>query len=533
MAISSFIKQQTKDLPVEFELRPTQGDGFKIVQQGESFKVTGNNERSCLWGLYHIQAGGNEGTYTPRFQIRGTNPCETLARHSSEQIESFIDRMAHWWMNTIIIHICYGYKFHENKIERMCAERGIDIKYYVQTSLMFLSEAQSSVFACDKNGNPRTKQLENETRLCVSNPAALEAFRAGARRFFSSDNVRPGSAYILMDADGYLFCQCPKCRNIAPSEQWMRLLNIALEEADRSGKNLSIEYLSYVWRYKLPENFSTFDKVSGVMFDTHQRFRWKALNEPHVITIYSDFEAEVDLRAKGVPLNCYLYERLKQWRQAYSNKLYIFENLMLQGSISCPQPYTPQLLTDLDLYEDLGIDGVIYEAFEPGIESFTRQIGVLSRAMWSEQQSYEPTKLDQLCAGLSENEADFDFKNRFDVLEYLTTDKFDALAALRQSGYDSLLCEYAARLRVFLNDRTFEHFCEVVTFVNQHRKRFDWMYIAFNLARAIPPERKPWNDAAESVRQFLEVDKIHDLMEQMSEPLEETARIIDSLIKTD
>ena len=536
MGIMDLVNKEITDrqMNVDVEIKCACSDGFKIVQEDGRYRVIGNNERSCLWGIYHLQDGGGEGTFTPRFQIRGINPCETLARHSSEQIESLLNRMAHWRMNTIILHVSYGCKFHLDKIEQMCDERGIDIKYYIQTSLLFLTEdTPTSLFALDKNGCPRTKQLQNETRLCVSAPAALNAFRVGARRFFSSDKVRPGSAYMLMDADGYLFCQCPKCRNIDPSEQWMKLFNIALEEADRCKKKLSIEYLSYVWRYKLPENLSIFDKVNGVMFDTHQRFRWKALNEPHIMTIYSDFEAEVDSRAKDVPLNCYLYERLKQWRKAYSNRLYVFENLMLQGSISCPQPYTPQLLADIDLYEELGIDGIIYEVFEPGIESFAEQIGVLSQASWSDPVEYKATKLEQLCTSLSENEADFDFKNRFDVLEYLTTDKFSALAAMQESKYDLLLCEYAAHLSAFLKNKTFQNFCDVVTFVNQHRNRFDWILIAFNLARAIPLEQQPWNNVNSKVQQFLEIDKLEDLMEKMSDPIKEVSEIIEKLIKLD
>ncbi|MFH1614994.1 MAG: hypothetical protein ABIG61_07910 [Planctomycetota bacterium] len=500
------------------------------MKESDDFKIIGSNERSCLGGNYCLQNGGNKEIYKPRFQIRGINPCESLARHTPEQIEHLIDRMANWRMNTLIIHLCYGYKFHADQIEHLCRELGIEIKYYVQTSLLFLSEASPSIFAHDMNGNPHTKHLDNSTRLCVSEPAAVETFRNGARRFFSSNRIPPNAALVLMDADGCLFCQCPKCRYINPVQQWSRLFNIAIEEAQKSGKNLSIEYLCYLWRYELPEDFSIFDRVSGVMFDTHPRFRWKAINEPHNNMPYHT-EAQVDPTAEGIPLNCYLYKQLKKWRQAYSGQLYVFENLMIQNSMSAPQPYTPQLLKDLDLYEDLGIDGIVYEAFEPGIESFSEQIGLLSRAMWSKPEQYNPTKLEEMCSRLDGLEtSDSELIYRFNSLLYLATDKFDALAALDESGYDDpLLYEYLALLRVFIKNRTFQNFCDIVSFLNQHRERFDWMNITFKLAKALPHAEKPRITSA-AVREFLDIDKLWDLMEKMSDPVKETARIIESLL---
>ena len=238
MSVLSFAEQEIANKQIKIEVRPAKVDGFQIVRKSNGFKIIGNNEPSCLWGVYHLQAGGGEGVYKSRFQIRGINICESLARHTPEQVESLINRMARWRMNTLVVHLAYGYKFHAEQIEKLCRERGIRVKYYVQTSLLFLPGTSPSLFARDVKGNPRTTNLDNSTRLCVSESAAITAFRDGARRFFSSDQVPPNAALVLMDADNVLFCQCPKCCHIKPVEQWTRLFNIAIEEAQKSDKNL-------------------------------------------------------------------------------------------------------------------------------------------------------------------------------------------------------------------------------------------------------------------------------------------------------
>ena len=194
----------------------------------------------------------------PRFSIRGINVCESLARHTPEQVTHLIERMVKWNMNTLVLHRCYGYKFHRKLIETLCQQAGIEITYYVQTALAFTPRANSRLFALDVNLKPHTKQACNETRLCVSNPESREYFRGGARKYFISNDVLPESKHLLMDADGYLFCECEKCQKIKPVNQWTILLEIAVEEADKADKNLNVEYLSYVWRYSIPEKFDIF-----------------------------------------------------------------------------------------------------------------------------------------------------------------------------------------------------------------------------------------------------------------------------------
>ena len=464
---------------------------------------------------------------TPRFAVRGINVCESLARHTPDQVATLIERMAKWKMNTLIVHSCYGYKLHRKLIEDMCGQTGIQIAYYVQTALAFNAGADPDIFALDTDLKPRTPKACNETRLCPSNETARNQFRSGAENFFKSDDVQPGSTLILMDADGYLFCQCPKCRNIKPVDQWAIFLEIALEQAEKANKALKIEHLSYVWRYAIPKNFEIFKNITGVLFDTHQRFRWRALNQPHPHYFFSELEAQADERAKELPLNQYLLERLTEWRKKFSGKLYVFENLMIQGSISCPQPYTENLLKDLDIYESLGLQGVVYEVFEPGIQSFEKQLDILSSALLTKPQSYQPSELEKMTKKLKGEE----FIDYNPAVGYLALDEEKIISAIRADGFDELLCEYIILFRKFLLNRTIKNYNEVIIYVMKNRDRFDWQMAAFNLLRLIPKENIPSIDDKEFLK-FINTNKLWDIQEEMILPVIETNQIIDRFIKS-
>jgi hypothetical protein len=313
-------------------------------------------------------------------------------------------------------------------------------------------------------------------------------------------------------------------------QQWERLFELVQDAAEATGKALSVHYLAYVWRYRLPTRDRVMQRLGGVLFDTHQRFRWKPIGESHDLTYYNRLESRSDSRAVETPLNVYLRDRLVEWRDAVEKELCVFENLMIQGSISCPQPYTPQLLADLNTYEHLGVDGVIYEAFEPGVESFASQLGVLSEAMWNSKVTYTPTNLELACEQMTEADAPaYHFKNCFNVLSYLTAERFDGPKLLREHLNDPVLWDYADRLRLFLRSRAHLDFVRVMEHVMEHRGRFDWMYIAFNLARAIEPA------LIDTVRggpakQMLSIDKLWDMLEPEVDPASVMERVVGDLM---
>ena len=61
------------------------------------------------------------------FAVRGFNPCESLLRHTPEQLRRFIRRMKTLKMNTIIIHYDYGWTRYKDLILEACAASDINI----------------------------------------------------------------------------------------------------------------------------------------------------------------------------------------------------------------------------------------------------------------------------------------------------------------------------------------------------------------------------------------------------------------------
>ena len=60
------------------------------------------------------------------FPIRGFNPCESLLRHTPEQLRRFIRRMKEFDFNSIIIHSDYGWQRYRSLIEKECADAGVE-----------------------------------------------------------------------------------------------------------------------------------------------------------------------------------------------------------------------------------------------------------------------------------------------------------------------------------------------------------------------------------------------------------------------
>jgi hypothetical protein len=66
-----------------------------------------------------------------QFQVRGFNPCESLLRHTPQQLTNFIRRMKNFNFNSIIIHSDYGYNRYKELIEQECSKANVEITLMV------------------------------------------------------------------------------------------------------------------------------------------------------------------------------------------------------------------------------------------------------------------------------------------------------------------------------------------------------------------------------------------------------------------
>src|SRR5690606_12702835 len=148
-------------------------------------------------------------------------------------------------------------------------------------------------------------------------------------------------------------------------------------------------------------------------------------------------------------------------------------------------PNTPALLRDLETYRRLGVDGVIYEVFEPGIGAFVPQLGVLAEALSGRVRDYMPNALEQDARNAGALEV------RLRALGYLFSNELNSperMAAVMPNG---VLAQLAWMIRNYLPAPTWRAWRDIARFVLDHRDELDWFYIAYRLATYLPESQRP------------------------------------------
>lgn len=308
------------------------------------------------------------------FQVRGFNPCESLLRHTPEQLTAFIRRMKELDFNSIIIHSDYGWMRYRELIERECRNAGVEITLMVFGPRTFfsLTDWQSRWFAKDENGKPFSAVPECETHPCAAEPEAIEAFQEGAEKYIASLPCSIKRLHMRA-GDGLMFCRCEKCRNIPEHEQYQPFVAAFVRAAKKVRPDLKLETDLYIKRYAVPRDPEPYRELDRLMFDTFYRHPFFPIGSKNdqcnrFVMQYAAPEGWADA---DTPNEFYL-KRLNEWNDLFPGKLYIHENVMCQGYWGVPQYNTGVYLADLDLYRKLRLAGVCYEAYEPGFPAFEK-----------------------------------------------------------------------------------------------------------------------------------------------------------------
>ena len=331
------------------------------------------------------------------FAIRGFNPCESLLRHTPEQLRRFLRRMKTLNMNTIIIHYDYGWKRYKDLILEECAAANINIILMTFGPRTFLSYTnwKKEWFAKDLNGNPYCERLECETYPCRFQPEVLEAYAYGAREWLKS--LPPQIKHVHMRAaDGLMFCQCEKCRQLTDHEKWQPFVDIFADAVMDVRPDLAFETDIYVKRYHIPGNHVPFRNMKNIMYDTFYRNTAYPIGYPHY---HSDSlqwaKTAYDTDTISRSPNEYHLNRLKEWAGTFPGKVYIHENAMAQSLHGTFTYCTATQLKDLDTYRELGLQGVCYEAYEPGYVNFAEMFEILARKLNGEEVEYEECPVEK------------------------------------------------------------------------------------------------------------------------------------------
>ena len=525
-ATLSFARELYKQ-QIRVDWQDGDGDAYVFcVEDDGALRVRTASARGVLYAVYDALDGQPQGEARPEFAIRGLNPCESLNRHSPTQLARLIDRMGRWRMNTLIIHSNYGFEQHRSLIEREAALRGIELVHYTYSNLCFMDGIDPEHFARGADGQPMWERAECETRLCVSDSTGLERYTANIAQYIEAhpDFER----MIFCTADGASLCQCPHGRERNAISQWRDIFNPFFDIAHRQRK---LEMLVYIQRFSVPSDLSRISRLDRVLFDTHLRYPRTALGTSHAWGKHgprSYYPADIDplQDPRGdQPINVYLWDRLVEWRRAFQGQLYVFENLMIQGIWGCPRPNTSIYLEDLRNFKKLGIDGVVYEAFEPGIEPFVPTFNAIALAMWNLNYPYQPTLFEQ--AYLASDAADEEFG-----YHWVGHPHWDAFRGdYSRNELAKLLYEHNRMRSLEPSEENIKQAtacCRCILdylLSSQCRESFDWLYITFNTLRRLHQlgALAPANNRELA---FLESVKLWDFQERYAPSRQVAAEVI-------
>ena len=455
------------------------------------------------------------------FEIRGFNPCESLLRHSPEQLTRFIRRMKTLNMNTIIIHYDYGWKRYQDLIIKECQDAGVKIILMTFGPRTFLSYSdwKTQWFAKDLNGNPFCQRLECETYPCAFEPEALAAYEYGAKQWLHS--LPSAIKHVHMRAaDGLMFCQCEKCRPLPDHEKWQPFVEIFTRAVLAERPDLKFETDIYVKRYNIPQNRQPFHQMSNIMYDTFYRTPQQPIGCSRFPNLEMTGYAATEKNPDAVCPNQYHLNRLKEWTTEYPGKVYIHENAMAQGLCGVFQHGTWSYLRDLELYRELGIQGVCYEAYEPGYCHFSDMFEILAKAMMGEEIDYQPTKLEQVING-EPYTGWFGRTPPEDWMIPFITDPRNLKLHQLIGAYNTDPCKQTFR--------------NMLTFAVEHKDVLDPLFIAdFHARGALRRGLLDKNDLSEVAQDMLSRRKLWDFMEEIpmeDDPIKVCLNIIGELIE--
>ena len=333
------------------------------------------------------------------FAIRGFNLCESILRHTPEQLKTFIRRMKSLNMNTLIVHYDYGWKRYKELILTECKAAGVNISLMTFGPRTFFScvDWKKEFFAKDPDGNVCTDTPECETHPCRFVPEALDAFEEGAGIWLKS--LPPEITRVHMRAgDGPMFCQCPRCASLTEYDRWQPFVDRFVKAITRYRPDLEYETDIYYKRYRIPSEPAALDGMKYIMYDTFYRKPSVPLYGPpdDVTAAYLPYADSTGCTTCEKDISAFHDARLVEWTRAYPGKMYIHENAMLQGYMSVFQYGTGAYLQDLQRFRALGVQGVCYEAYEQGYQNYQEMFEILAKALNGEEVQYEEHPLEKI-----------------------------------------------------------------------------------------------------------------------------------------
>ena len=459
------------------------------------------------------------GKSTP-LPVRGFNLCESILRHTPDELRTFIRRMKTLRMNTLIVHYDYGWNRYKELIMEECRKAGVEITLMTFGPRTFFryTDWKPEWFAKKEDGSPWTKALECETHPCCFVPEALEAFEYGAKEWLKS--LPPEIHHVHMRAgDGQMFCMCEKCRNLPEYDRWQPFVDRFAKAVHETRPALEYESDIYYKRYRIPSQPAAFQGMTRIMFDTfyrHPAFSLTCFNDS-ITASRLQYADSSGIQILEKTASEFYFRRLKEWCAEFPNRIYLHENAMMQCYMGAFQYGTSTYLKDIAWFREAGIQGVCYEAYEPGYAQFDSMFEILAKALNGEDVEYEPDPLEKVAA--ESGMLRFGDNLNFPLEKYIK-DPF-TLQHVKYCG------------RVFRKPDA-ELLRDFVSFARTHRNRLDPILIAWYIAQFGTWQKKiVFRDLSHKAEDFFKRRKLWDFMEDIplsEDPLEVCNKVIDELI---
>jgi len=438
----------------------------------------------------------------PTFKIRGFNMCESILRHSPEQLRQFIRRMKVLRMNTLIVHYDYGWNRYKDIILEETEKAGVEVTLMTFGPRTFYkyTDWKPEWFARKNDGSLFTDTLECETQPCRFQPEGLKAFAYGAREWLKE--LPPQIKRVHMRAaDGLDFCQCERCRVMPDHEKWQPFVEAFVDAVVETRPELDFETDVYVKRYNLSADQKAHRKMTRIMYDTffrhsHVPIGVESWNKETVRAAATESDPD------ATSPNVYHANRLREWCDAMPCKIYIHENAMGQSLQGVFQHNTGIMIKDLELYRSLGVSGICYEAYEPGYLNFEKHFEVLAKAMINldDFKNYTPSEFEKEVTTKWRMELFCDIKE-FPLDKYLN---------------DPVELEHAQHFRRCWTNPSPQAYRDYVYFAFEHEDVLDPLFIGFfNALWGIDKGKLDFSDASENSQLLLSHRKLWDFMEHV------------------
>ena len=445
--------------------------------------------------------------------------CESLLRHTPQQLCRFLDRMKDLQFNNLIVQYDYGFRHYQEIIREKCEKYNIDVTLMVfgPRSFFKLSDCPAEYFACDENGKPYTASPECETWPCFSSDEAMKYFRRGAEIFLKEHVPSWIKRVHMRSGDGWLVCRCSECRNLMPSVGWHPYIKAFAEILKQVRPDLESESDIYVGRYDTSVDPAEYKDVDCVMYDTFGHHPRIAIGDnPNAKSNW------IPVHGKDTDeFNCnslYHFDRLTKWANRLPGKIYIHDNTMMQSYSGNFSRNTAVMFKDLALYRKLGLRGVLFEAYEPGYCYFEKHFEHLAKAMLDPAyiENYQPGEIEKKFLNIDLNFSFIDGGTSPELLELLPAEEREFISVCDRGMFNPTVESYQA----------------LVDYTIAHQDKVDVSYIGLLAAkRGIRVSKNlDFSAASAEAKRLLSYTKLWDYMEECQDHASARNQVIE-LIK--